>query len=607
MPASSVGPAPQAVFSPEAQVTPATPAQPTSLYLFDSLQNATGTLTLEKLDPTQGSDKIRWSNLRVSTQPGSPTFELVVADERGAANPQQAASVGPLQSSFYLPERHIKDFKVESSAEGGLTLQWKTIDPITDNEASQDLTLTHAAWSDGVAAIKGMPPEIKDPELLYPSFAVADAFRQGWSQDDIDHMLATASQLPPEAIERAKGQALELLGISDRQIKLYFEHLLQNLDGKKPESEQLAYPWKVLQMRAALDPQVKAGQAWSETGVEGVSGFKGCMAALQQVQGGQFQNIADQVFTEDDLNTGRQQLAEASPLSPLGPERLLQATAMSNDRDVTAAMEQGLLDLGLAPQLAHQIAQSLWTPELELQSAGSPTWEGAQKFLVDQKRLHGNPLPSDYVRAALASSGEIADPNKLTKAQEQRCQGLIDQWAHSGLEGLSAKDQALIKQATVNFLQVDGCLADRADLGEGGLTNVEIDVGLEMLQQRVQAEAGMATPSIPPKDLDYQSLLAGGSDSDRLNMFAHNSAANFLKAQQNNGSLGKTDTWATAYQPYISVVICAGGGMPTPEIKKPLSQEQQAFVDQWVADHGPITQDNRNEMLDALKKEHPLS
>jgi hypothetical protein len=71
--------------------------------------------------------------------------------------------------------------------------------------------------------------------------------------------------------------------------------------------------------------------------------------------------------------------------------------------------------------------------------------------------------------------------------------------------------------------------------------------------------------------------------------------------------LGKTDTWATAYQPYISVVIYAGGGMPTPEIKKPLSQEQQAFVDQWVANHGPITQDNRNEMLDALKKEHPLS
>ena len=234
-----------------------------------------------------------------------------------------------------------------------------------------------------------------------------------------------------------------------------------------------------------------------------------------------------------------------------------------------------------------------------------PAIAQANDFLIAQISQYGNPLPSDYLIHALAADGQIANPAQVTDAEQAAVKDLQTRLAQQGYDALSPEEQAWVQQAAGTMLLADASFASSRPPASGPSTE-QLAGAIDTLSSRLAYEAGLnLPPPVDPKNFDYQSLLAGGTDTDQFSLFIYNSVANQIKADT-QGGLGQTDHVTTVTVPYLrkdeerAVSDWGNFSGDSGGEQQRLSEEQNNFVAQWVTANGPITPDNQQALLDEL-------
>ena len=226
----------------------------------------------------------------------------------------------------------------------------------------------------------------------------------------------------------------------------------------------------------------------------------------------------------------------------------------------------------------------------------------ANQYLVNQVAQYGNPKASEYLLAAATAGGLVADPSAPTEAEKATLSALQDKLAQGGFGSLSSEDQAVVVRA--------GALMDAV---EGGATPDPAQ-SLEALTKHLRYELGyeQTQPNVDAANFDCQSLLAGGTDADRLNLFLYNSVANQYKADL--GLASQTDQSVPGFSFMLesdaptNVPVTQGGSTeswrPSYQV---LTPEQTQAVNDWVAVNGPVTDQYKAEVCAALAQKFSQS
>ena len=238
----------------------------------------------------------------------------------------------------------------------------------------------------------------------------------------------------------------------------------------------------------------------------------------------------------------------------------------------------------------------------------------ADTYLSEQIAQFNNPKPSEYLLHSLVIAGKIQDPWNLTDADQSLLTDLESRLADGGISSLSSDEQQWITNSARTMLTVDAYVGSIGDTSAGA-TDAQISSSVELLTKRIRYETGreQTQPAVSEQNFDYQSLLAGGTDADRLDLFMKMSVANQIKADQNGGNLGLTDTTGEQYavfwtqNPPDSAPVTQGGSLENwrPDHKQ-LDEEQMQFVNDWVSTNGPITKDSVGALTQALGAEFSM-
>lgn len=343
------------------------------------------------------------------------------------------------------------------------------------SKLEQPVALKNAVWSKlnqlGDKVKLEPPVVISRPDLLEDSMTLADALAGGGLLEEMESVL-TESGLTLEDIQVVKEQALELLGVSDRQLEQYAAAYGEGSKSDPDVAQDIQFGLLSPAVRMRTHLIVANGyergalgevDVAMERGLEGSLGEEKGAQAYADLEELQFNGRADEGEPVED---GAQLLAQTQPLSPTGPQAVAK---MLDDYDVQTVLAN-LASWGLDPTEALDAVDRALAFAGVAQGPSSPQEGLANGYLSQTIAQYGNPLPSEYLSYAMAARGAVVDPHALSDDEKGKLQEFIKVFGEKGFEGLSDEQKVWAQTAASAFLMTDRDQFEGSTLGmkEGG-------------------------------------------------------------------------------------------------------------------------------------------
>ncbi|MEY3201619.1 MAG: hypothetical protein RIR70_1169, partial [Pseudomonadota bacterium] len=202
----------------------------------------------------------------------------------------------------------------------------------------------------------------------------------------------------------------------------------------------------------------------------------------------------------------------------------------------------------------------------------------ANAYLDAQIGQFGMPLTSDYLLAGMVRSGQIANPDAMSEAEQASLQSFETQLAEKGADGVSDDFSQALAYAGGYLKDTDSTLKSQGDL-----TDADAE---KALSQRIRWELGYETTpdKVDEQNIDVMAALAGGDDTQDATLLAYSSVANQIRAEHPE-LLDKYYTTEARVMNYSFSAVEEATGWEDPSSDIEISAEDSAHLNRFIQDN----------------------